>query len=118
DRNVAPARVVGSSPAPQSHSIASAFAEAAADKQEEVEAPKEPERPTYSNDEIFANRPVFGSRPQPQHAPQPVEPVQPVQPAQPAPQPVQQQGEVKSSRMDVSNRQVPAFLRRLRRNDD
>ena len=55
DRNVAPARVIGSTPAPQSHSIASAFAEAAGDKQEEVEAPKEPERPTYSNAEIFAN---------------------------------------------------------------
>ena len=124
DRNIAPARVVGSSPAPQSHSIASAFAEAVADKQQEEEkveeAPQEPVRQTYSNDEIFANRPKFGQRPQPAPAPQPVQ--QPEQYAnyqprpQVAPQPQPQQ-EVKSSRMDVG-RQVPAFLRRLRRNDD
>lgn len=134
DRNVAPARVVGSSPAPQSHSIASAFAEAALDKQEEEE--KIEERPqeqprAYTNEEIFANRPQFGARPapqpaQPQYEPQhfaPQEPqqyqgyAQPAQPA-PAPQPAQPQQEVRSSRMDVSNRQVPAFLRRLRRNDN
>ena len=131
DRNIAPARVVGSSPAPQSHSIASAFAEAVADKQEEEEKPEEKpvEQPrTYTNDEIFANRPQFG-RPQPQPAPQqpayqpepqpqygqPYQPEPQQQSYQPAPQPQQQ---VKSSRMDVSNRQVPAFLRRLRRNDN
>ena len=134
DRNVAPARVVGSSPAPQSHSIASAFAEAALDKQEEEEKieekPQEQPR-AYTNEEIFANRPQFGARPapqpaQPQYEPQhfaPQEPqqyqgyAQPAQPA-PAPQPAQPQQEVRSSRMDVSNRQVPAFLRRLRRNDN
>ena len=131
DRNIAPARVVGSSPAPQSHSIASAFAEAVADKQEEEEKPEEKpvEQPrTYTNDEIFANRPQFG-RPQPQPAPQqpayqpepqpqygqPYQPEPQQQSYQPAPQPQQQ---VQSSRMDVSNRQVPAFLRRLRRNDN
>jgi len=131
DRNIAPARVVGSSPAPQSHSIASAFAEAVADKQEEEEKPEEKpvEQPrTYTNDEIFANRPQFG-RPQPQPAPQqpayqpepqpqygqPYQPEPQQQSYQPAAQPQQQ---VQSSRMDVSNRQVPAFLRRLRRNDN
>lgn len=131
DRNIAPARVVGSSPAPQSHSIASAFAEAVADKQEEEEKPEEKpvEQPrTYTNAEIFQNRPQFG-RPQPQPAPQqpayqpepqpqygqPYQPEPQQQSYQPAPQPQQQ---VQSSRMDVSNRQVPAFLRRLRRNDN
>ncbi len=115
DRNLAPAR--SSAPQPP-RPFATTFAQAAADvegeEHEEVEA--EVEAPIYKPD-IFANRPQFGVRPQ-----APVEPAQPVaqpQPVQPTPvQPVQQAqpaNEVQSSRVDVTARQVPAFLRKLKK---
>lgn len=114
DRTTVPAR----SSAPVSvKPIASAFA-AADNVSENTEEEVEPERPIYNQD-IFANRPTFGQRPQ-----APIEPAQPVvQPVQqPTPQQSQyqqpQQEEVRSSRIDVTSKQVPAFLRRLKRDRD
>lgn len=118
DRNVAPARSSAPQPA---RPLSSAFAQAAANVETEREEDVQPEveAPVY-NPDIFANRPVFNTqRPQ-----APVEPAQPVvQPAQPVQaqpqQPVQEtQNGVQSSRIDVSSKQVPAFLRRLRKDRD
>lgn len=115
DRSVAPARVIGSTPIQQPQSIANAFAEVAAEKEEEaeVEPAKEPERPAYPTEDVFTTRPNF-SRPQPQpYQPQPVRPAAP-QPA-PAPQPEPQPANsVPSSVIGGKSRQVPAFLRRLK----
>lgn len=114
DRTTVPAR----SSAPVSvKPIASAFA-AADNVSENTEEEVEPERPIYNQD-IFANRPTFGQRPQ-----APIEPAQPV--VQPVQQPTPQQSqyqqpqheEVRSSRIDVTSKQVPAFLRRLKRDRD
>lgn len=120
DKSVVPAR----SGAPvQARPIASTFAsiEQHEEEEDEKEQQVEPERPIY-NPDIFANRPVFGQRPQPQEPVQQAQPVQqPMQqPVQPQPQPVQQpvQEDVRSSRIDVSSRQVPTFLRRLKRDRD
>ncbi len=119
DKAVVPAR----SGAPvQARPIASAFSSVEQNQEEEDEKEQqvEPERPIY-NPDIFANRPVFGQRPQPQEQAQQTQPVQqPVQQPQQPQQPVQQpvQDEVKSSRIDVSSRQVPTFLRRLKRDRD
>lgn len=118
DKSVVPAR----SGAPvQARPIASTFAsiEQNENEEDEKEQEVEPERPIY-NPDIFANRPVFGQRPQPQEPVQQAQPVQqpiqqPVQP-QPVQQPVQE--DVRSSRIDVSSRQVPTFLRRLKRDRD
>lgn len=118
DKSVVPAR----SGAPvQARPIASTFASIEQNEREEDEKEQEvePERPIY-NPDIFANRPVFGQRPQPQEPVQQAQPVQqpiqqPVQP-QPVQQPVQE--DVRSSRIDVSSRQVPTFLRRLKRDRD
>lgn len=104
DRNTAPAR--SSAPQPSQRSFAMAFNQSAPQSEEQAEEPKE-EAPIYNQD-IFANRPVFNqSRPAPQ------EPVQqPVAQPAPAPQPVADS--VQSSRIDVTKKQVPAFLRRLK----
>lgn len=118
DRNVAPARSSAPQPA---RPLSSAFAQAAANVENEKveEEPVEAEAPVYNQD-IFANRPTFNTqRPQAPIAPaqpvvQPATPVQPVQVEQTAPQ----ESSVQSSRIDVSSRQVPAFLRRLKRDRD
>ena len=120
DRSVAPARVIGSTPMQQSQSIANAFAEVAAEKEEEAEvAPaKEPERPARPTEDVFTTRPTFG-RPQPQpYQPQQYQPAPQPQPVQPAPQPAPADNQVKSSVIGGKSRQVPAFLRRLRGDDN
>lgn len=118
DRATAPAR--SSAPAPVKP-IASAFASVG---EGEEQPPVEEERPIFNQD-IFASRPTFGQRPQQvEPTAQPV--VQPEQayqpqygaPQQPVQQPAPQQDEVRSSRIDVSSRQVPTFLRRLKRDRD
>ena len=117
DKNEVPARSGAPQPA---RSLSSTFAQAAQEQAaasvEEVEEPAE--APVYRED-IFANRPVFNqTRVQAEPAPvQPVQPAQPVQPVQPA-QPVETQNEVRPSRVEVPSRQVPAFLRRLKKDRD
>lgn len=116
DRNLAPAR--SSAPQPQK-SFATALSQAAATEEEkEEEQPAQQEQPVFNQD-IFANRPVFGQMQRPVVTPEPVQPVvQPVVQPAPAPQPVMQESEIQSSRIDVTKKQVPAFLRRLKRDRD
>lgn len=116
DRNMAPAR--SSAPQPQK-SFATALSQAAATDDEKEEAQEaEVEQPVFNQD-IFANRPVFGQMQRPVATPEPVQPVvQPQTAPAPAPQPVAQESEVQSSRIDVTKKQVPAFLRRLKRDRD
>lgn len=116
DRNLAPAR--SSAPQPQK-SFATALSQAAATEEEkEEEQPAQQEQPVFNQD-IFANRPVFGQIQRPVATPEPVQPVvQPVVQPAPAPQPVMQESEIQSSRIDVTKKQVPAFLRRLKRDRD
>lgn len=116
DRNLAPAR--SSAPQPQK-SFATALSQAAATEDEkEAEQPAQPEQPVFNQD-IFANRPVFGQMQRPVATPEPVQPVvQPQVAPAPAPQPVMQESEIQSSRIDVTKKQVPAFLRRLKRDRD
>ena len=116
DRNLAPAR--SSAPQPQK-SFATALSQAAATEEEkEEEQPAQQEQPVFNQD-IFANRPVFGQMQRPVATPEPVQPVvQPVVQPAPAPQPVMQESEIQSSRIDVTKKQVPPFLRRLKRDRD
>ena len=116
DRNLAPAR--SSAPQPQK-SFATALSQAAATEEEkEEEQPAQQEQPVFNQD-IFANRPVFGQMQRPVATPEPVQPVvQPVVQPAPAPQPVMQESEIQSSRIDVTKKQVPSFLRRLKRDRD
>lgn len=116
DRNLAPAR--SSAPQPQK-SFATALSQAAATEEEkEEEQPAQQEQPVFNQD-IFANRPVFGQMQRPVATPEPVQPVvQPVVQPAPVPQPVMQESEIQSSRIDVTKKQVPAFLRRLKRDRD
>lgn len=116
DRNLAPAR--SSAPQPQK-SFATALSQAAATEEEkEEEQPAQQEQPVFNQD-IFANRPVFGQMQRPVATPEPVQPVvQPVVQPAPPPQPVMQESEIQSSRIDVTKKQVPAFLRRLKRDRD
>ena len=116
DRNFAPAR--SSAPQPPK-SFATALSQAASnveDDEKEEEPQAEVEQPVF-NQNIFANRPTFG---QTQRPVAPAEPVQPVVQPQvaPTPQPSVQENEVQSSRIDVTKKQVPAFLRRLKRDRD
>ena len=116
DRNFAPAR--SSAPQPPK-SFATALSQAASNVEEdekEEEQQAEVEQPVF-NQNIFANRPTFG---QMQRPVAPAEPVQPVVQPQvaPTPQPSVQENEVQSSRIDVTKKQVPAFLRRLKRDRD
>lgn len=114
DKNEVPARSGAPQPA---RSLSSTFAQAAQEQAaasvEEVEEPVE--APVYRED-IFANRPVFNQT-RVQAEPAPVQPVQPAQPVQPV-QPVETQNEVRPSRVEVPSRQVPAFLRRLKKDRD
>ena len=116
DRNLAPARSSASQP---QKSFATALSQAAATEEEkEEEQPAQQEQPVFNQD-IFANRPVFGQMQRPVATPEPVQPVvQPVVQPAPAPQPVMQESEIQSSRIDVTKKQVPAFLRRLKRDRD
>ena len=116
DRNLAPAR--SSAPQPQK-SFATALSQAAATEDEkEEEQPAQQEQPVVNQD-IFANRPEFGQMQIHVATPEPVQPVvQPVVQPAPAPQPVMQESEIQSSRIDVTKKQVPAFLRRLKRDRD
>ena len=116
DRNFAPAR--SSAPQPPK-SFATALSQAASNVEEdekEEEQQAEVEQSVF-NQNIFANRPTFG---QMQRPVAPAEPVQPVVQPQvaPTPQPAVQENEVQSSRIDVTKKQVPAFLRRLKRDRD
>ncbi len=118
DRNLAPAR--SSAPQPPK-SFATALSQAASnveDDEKEEEQQAEVEQPVF-NQNIFANRPTFGQKQRPVA---PAEPPQPVVQPQVAPtvqpQPVAQENEVQSSRIDVTKKQVPAFLRRLKRDRD
>lgn len=112
DKNEVPARSGAPQPA---RSLSSTFAQAtqvAASVEEEQADEPSVEAPVYRED-IFANRPVFNqTRVQAEPAP-----VQPAQPAQPV-QPVETQNEVRPSRVEVPSRQVPAFLRRLKKDRD
>lgn len=116
DRNFAPAR--SSAPQPPK-SFATALSQAASNVEEDEKEEgqqAEVEQPVF-NQNIFANRPTFG---QMQRPVAPAEPVQPVVQPQvaPTPQPAVQENEVQSSRIDVTKKQVPAFLRRLKRDRD
>ena len=116
DKASTPARVVGSIPTAQPHSVVSALSEVAAEKPEEPEAPAVPEKQTYTTEEIFASRPTFGrpaQQPVQQPTPQPVQPIQ-----QPAQRPEANQNQVKSTVIGGKGHQVPAFLRRLRGDDN
>ncbi len=115
DRNVAPAR--SSAPQPPK-SFATALSQAAAgDNEVENDEQQEVEQPVFNQD-IFANRPVFGQMQRPVAQPAPVQPVVPqVEPA-PQPQPVARESEIQSSRIDVTKKQVPTFLRRLKKDRD
>ena len=114
DKNAAPARSVGSAPVSTARPIAAAIADAASDANADGdEETVESVRSEY-NPNIFANRPTFGIR---QQAPAAEAPAP--QPA-PAPAPQAPASGIQSSRIDVGNagRQVPAFLRHLRRDRD
>lgn len=118
DRNLAPAR--SSAPQPPK-SFATALSQAASSVEEdekEEEQQAEVEQPVF-NQNIFANRPTFGQMQRPVAPAEPVQPVvQPQAAPTPTPQPVAQENEVQSSRIDVTKKQVPAFLRRLKRDRD
>ena len=118
DRNLAPAR--SSAPQPPK-SFATALSQAASNVEEdekEEEQQAEVEQPVF-NQNIFANRPTFGQMQRPVAPAEPVQPVvQPQVAPTPTPQPVAQENEVQSSRIDVTKKQVPAFLRRLKRDRD
>lgn len=113
DRNVAPAR----SSAPQPTQRSFAMFSQGTQKEEEPKQEEVKEDAQIYNQDIFANRPVFGQQ-------RPVEPVQPIVQPQvaPAPQPTTVQSapqeSVQSSRIDVTKKQVPAFLRRLKKDRD
>ena len=115
DKNNAPARSVGSAPVQTGRPLAAAIADAAATSEKDEET-VEPVKSEY-NPDIFAQRPVFNTRPQQPAAPAP-EP-EPVQPARPEPAPESADG-IPSGRIDLGNagRQVPPFLRHLRRTRD
>lgn len=118
DRNLAPAR--SSAPQPPK-SFATALSQAASNVEEdekEEEQQSEVEQPVF-NQNIFANRPTFGQMQRPVAPAEPVQPVvQPQVAPTPTPQPAVQENEVQSSRIDVTKKQVPAFLRRLKRDRD
>ena len=118
DRNLAPAR--SSAPQPPK-SFATALSQAASnveDDEKEEEQKAEVEQPLF-NQNIFANRPTFGQMQRPVAPAEPPQPVvQPQVAPAPQPQPVAQENEVQSSRIDVTKKQVPAFLRRLKRDRD
>lgn len=116
DRNLAPAR--SSAPQPQKSFATALSQEAPTEEEKEEEQPAQQEQPVFNQD-IFANRPVFGQMQRPVATPEPVQPVvQPVVQPAPTPQPVMQESEIQSSRIDVTKKQVPAFLRRLKRDRD
>lgn len=118
DRNLAPAR--SSAPQPPK-SFATALSQVASNVEEdekEEEQQAEVEQPVF-NQNIFANRPTFGQMQRPVAPAEPVQPVvQPQVAPTPTPQPAVQENEVQSSRIDVTKKQVPAFLRRLKRDRD
>lgn len=118
DRNLAPAR--SSAPQPPK-SFATALSQAASNVEEdekEEEQQAEVEQSVF-NQNIFANRPTFGQMQRPVAPAEPVQPVvQPQVAPTPTPQPAVQENEVQSSRIDVTKKQVPAFLRRLKRDRD
>lgn len=122
DKNSAPARSVGSAPVSTARPIAAAIADAASDTNADGdEETVEPVRSEY-NPNIFANRPTFGIRQQAPAAEAPAAQPAPAPAPEPAPAPAPQApaSGIQSSRIDVGNagRQVPAFLRHLRRDRD
>lgn len=120
DKNAAPARSVGSAPVSTARPIAAAIADAASDANADSdEETVEPVRSEY-NPNIFANRPTFGIRQQTPAAEAPAPQPAPAPAPEPAPAPQAPASGIQSSRIDVGNagRQVPAFLRHLRRDRD
>ena len=114
DKNAASAPV--STARPIAAAIADAASDANADSDEET---VEPVRSEY-NPNIFANRPTFGIRQQTPAAEAPAPQPAPAPAPEPAPAPQAPASGIQSSRIDVGNagRQVPAFLRHLRRDRD
>ena len=114
DKNAAPARGVGSAPLHTAKPVAAAIADAAGSKKDEETA--EAEKAEFNRD-IFANRPVFNVRPTApaEKEEAPAEPVRPVRP-----EPVEPQSGLQSGRIDIGSagRQVPPFLRHLRKGRD
>ena len=114
DKNAAPARGVGSAPLHTAKPVAAAIADAAGSKKDEETA--EAEKAEFKRD-IFANRPVFNVRPTApaEKEEAPAEPVRPVRP-----EPVEPQSGLQSGRIDIGSagRQVPPFLRHLRKGRD
>ena len=121
DKHNAPARSVGSAPVSGARSIESAISDMAASDSSAKEETVEPERSEY-NRNIFADRPVFGARfapvaEQPAEQPEPQRPV----PPEPTPEPRQPESGIPSGRIDLGTnggKQVPPFLRHLRRTRD
>ena len=114
DKNAAPARGVGSAPLHTAKPVAAAIADAAGSKKDEETA--EAEKAEFKRD-IFANRPVFNVRPTApaEKEEAPAEPVRPVRPES-----VEPQSGLQSGRIDIGSagRQVPPFLRHLRKGRD
>ena len=119
DKHNAPARSVGSAPVSAARSLESAISDIASDAEKKEEV-VEPVRSEYNRD-IFRDRPVFGGRLAPQQPEAPAEP-EPVRPAapEPAPEPTAPASGIPSGRIDLGNggKQVPPFLRHLRRTRD
>lgn len=119
DKHNAPARSVGSAPVSAARSLESAISDIASDAEKKEEV-VEPVRSEYNRD-IFRDRPVFGGRLAPQQPEAPAEP-EPVRPAapEPAPEPAAPASGIPSGRIDLGNggKQVPPFLRHLRRTRD
>lgn len=119
DKHNAPARSVGSAPVSAARSLESAISDIASDAEKKEEV-VEPVRSEYNRD-IFRDRPVFGGRLAPQQPEAPAEPesVRPAAP-EPAPEPAAPASGIPSGRIDLGNggKQVPPFLRHLRRTRD
>lgn len=109
DKHQLPAKVAGTYAQPQTRTIESTISEMEnAEEGIQAEASEQPayQPVTATKEDIFANRPTFS-----RNQPAPEQPKQEVQTVQEAPQ----QEEIKSSRIDVSKRDVPAFMRRFRK---
>jgi len=104
DKRVAPARATGSYPIQNAKPVETTLA--SIENENDNKVVEEKEQPVkYSRDEIFANRPTFG-------APKVAVQAEPVQVEEPK---IENNNEIKSSRIDIPNKQVPAFLRRIKR---
>lgn len=107
-----PAKVAGTYAAPQTKTLESAISEInnAENKSQESPAEENPQQQyqTISKEDIFANRPTFSRNGQPSHEQPKAEP-------DPQQEELQQKEEIKSSRIDVTKRDIPAFMRRFKK---